>query len=106
DLLAGEHLRSGDRRIGRNQEVLAGDVVRAGEVHLRLPFVVDRVGGDHDVDLALLDEGFSVGRDGGDVLDPGLRHSQTFGDDLGDLDVEAFVGAACLQAEARLVGLD
>src|SRR6266508_4500763 len=87
-------------------ERLAHHLVRPGEVDLLLAVVVDGVGGDHQVDRALLDERLAVGRRGGLPLDLVLGQAEILGDDLRDLDVEALVLAAGLQPEAGLVGLD
>src|SRR6266542_2728963 len=107
DLLAVEGVRTGDGGVVHlHQQVLARHVVRPGEVDLLLAVVVDGVGGDHQVDRALLDERLAVGRRGGLPLDLVLGQAEILGDDLRDLDVEALVLAAGLQPEAGLVGLD
>src|SRR6266545_1999888 len=105
--LAGVGVRTGDGGVVHlHQQVLARHVVRPGEVDLLLAVVVDGVGGDHQVDRALLDERLAVGRRGGLPLDLVLGQAEILGDDLRDLDVEALVLAAGLQPEAGLVGLD
>src|SRR5215203_3809056 len=91
DLLAGEVVGPADAlgvALG-DHDVLAGLVVGPGEVDHLLALVVDGVGGDHEVDLALLDERLPVGRDG-----------------LDDLDLEALrLALQVLEAEQRLVEL-
>src|SRR5215213_8870890 len=107
-LLAGEVLGALDLlgvALG-DHDVLAGLVVGAGEVDDLLALVVDGVGGDHVVDLALLDERLPVGRDGlhpGDVVG---RDAHLAGDQLGDLDVEALgLALQVLEPEQGLVEL-
>src|SRR5207302_7651238 len=81
-----------------HHDVLAGDVVRAGEVDDLLAGVVDGVGGRHHVDLALLDGDLPHVRGGLDEVDvlggvidgPAV---DALDDELGDLDVEALDGA-------------
>src|SRR5882724_5070532 len=106
DLLAGQALRTGDRRGGRHQQVLTGHVVRAAEVDDLLAVVVDRVRRHHQVDLPLLDVRLAVGGDGGLPLDAAFRHTEALRNDLADLDVETGVCRSGLQAKAGLVGLD
>src|SRR6266511_1702664 len=96
----------GRRGARHRADLLAVEGVRTGEVDLLLAVVVDGVGGDHQVDRALLDERLAVGRRGGLPLDLVLGQAEILGDDLRDLDVEALVLAAGLQPEAGLVGLD
>src|SRR6478735_8318092 len=89
-----------------HHEGLACLVVRAGEVDFGLALVVDRVGGDDDVDLALLDELLAVGRNSLDTLDLVGGDDQLGGDQLTDLDVEADrLAVEALLAEQRLVKL-
>ena len=75
--------------VGEHQDRLPGQVVRPGEGDDLLALVVDRVGRDDDVDLAVLDERLAVGRDGLDPLDVVLGDAELGRDDLADLDVEA-----------------
>src|SRR5829696_6979292 len=108
DLLAGEVFGPADAlgvALG-DHDVLAGLVVRPGEVDDLLALVVDGVGGDHEVDLALLDERLAVGRDGLDPGDVVGRDAHLAGDQLGDLDVEALrLALEVLEAEQGLVEL-
>src|SRR5215217_3598911 len=108
DLLAGEVVGPADAlgvALG-DHDVLAGLVVGPGEVDHLLALVVDGVGGDHEVDLALLDERLPVGRDGLDELDLVGGDAHLAGDQLGDLDVEALrLALQVLEAEQRLVEL-
>ena len=61
DLLAVEVLDARDRVVvGLDHDVLLRDEVRPGEVDHLLARVVDRVGRDHDVDGAVLDERLAV----------------------------------------------
>src|SRR5829696_2417918 len=108
DLLAGEVVGALDLlgvALG-DHDVLAGLVVGPGEVDHLLALVVDGVGGDHEVDLALLDERLPVGRDGLDELDLVGGDAHLAGDQLGDLDVEALrLALQVLEAEQGLVEL-
>jgi hypothetical protein len=89
-----------------DHDVLAGLVVGPGEVDHLLALVVDGVGGDDEVDLALLDERLPVGRDGLDPGDVVGREAHLAGDQLGDLDVEALrLALQVLEPEQRLVEL-
>src|SRR5215218_5656002 len=108
DLLAGKVVGAGDGlgvALG-NHDVLAGLVVGAGEVDDLLALVVDGVGGDHVVDLVLLDERLPVGRDALHPLDLVGGDAHLAGDQLGDLDVEALrLALQVLEAEQGLVEL-
>ena len=96
-----------ERVVGADQEVLAGDEVRAGEGDLLLALVGDRVGRDDEVDLAGRDAGSRAGRSApATQVICRWRRAELLGDVLGDVDVEAGVLAALLQAEAGLVELD
>jgi hypothetical protein len=68
---------------------LAGFVVRAGEADFLLALVVDGVGGDDQVHLALLDERFAVGGHGLGPFDLVRGDAQLGGDQLADFNVEA-----------------
>jgi len=68
--------------------------------------VVDRVGGDHHVDLVVGDDVFADLRGCLGVDDLVGRDAELGGDDLGDLDVEAFRFAVeAFEAEQGLVEL-
>jgi hypothetical protein len=107
-LLAGEVVGTLDRVIVLlDQQVLARDVVRPGEVDLGLALVIDRVRRDHEVDAIAADERLAVGRHRLDPLDVVLADPQLARDDLADLDVEALgsLGIEVDVAETRLVEL-
>src|SRR5690606_15065035 len=89
-----------------HQEVLARFVVRTGEVDDLLARVVDRVGRDDQVDLALLDERLAVGGDRLDPLDVAGVNAKLRSDHLADLHVETDrVAIEAQEAEQRLVEL-
>ena len=107
-LLAVEAVLAGDLGVvGRHHDVLAGDVVRAGEVDLQLALVVDRVGRHDEVDLTVGDDVLPDARHGLGELDLILGLAERLGDDLGDLDVEALdlARGRVLEPEQRLVEL-
>src|SRR5690606_28224256 len=107
-LVAVERFGAGDVGVvGPHQQGLARHVVGAREVGLLLALVGDGVGGDDEVDLAVLDQRLALGGGGlleGDVL---LRHTELARHVLGDRHVEAGEGAVLgTQAKAGLVVLD
>jgi hypothetical protein len=107
ELLAVQRLRSGDRAVvGAHQQVLVGDEVRAGEVDLGLALVGDRVGGDDEVDVTVLDQRLAVGGLGLRELDVVRVDPELLGDVGRHVHVEAFVAARRLLPQARLVELD
>ena len=92
--------------VGEHEDRLTGHVVRPREGDDLLALVVDRVGRHDDVDLAVLDERLTVGRDRLGPFDVLFVDAELARDDLRDLDVEAdghAVGAD--EAEERLVEL-
>src|SRR6478735_471324 len=89
-----------------DQEVLPGDEVRTGEGHDFLALVVDRVGREDHVDLAVLQQRLALRGRRLDPLDLVLAVAELARDVLGDVDVEAGVLAAVLVAQAGLVELD
>jgi hypothetical protein len=113
-VLAVEVLDTVDGGVGRlHHDVLPGDEVRPGEPDPLLAGVVDGVGRDHQVDLAVLKERLAIGRDGlhelhllarlvGRAAEDGGRHQ------LADFDVEALhlAGGRVPQPEAGQVELD
>ncbi len=91
-----------------DQQALTGDEVRAGEADLLLALVVDRVGADVVVDVAVHDGLLTSGGRDGLVLDRLRVEPELRRDEACDLDVEALVltRGRVLVTQVRLVLLD
>src|SRR5690606_23735224 len=104
--LAVQVVQTLDVAVRRDEEVLTGDEVGAGELDLLLACVGDRVGREDHVDLVGGQQVLALGRGSlapGDVV---LGDPERLGDRDRDVDVHAGVVVTLLQAETRLVELD